>query len=283
MKLKYIFSAVLAVVLSSCSNIDEADRLIAVQIPTTEDDGTSSGDDDSIKVYSRRVLIEDFTGHACINCPEAAEIVESLQDAYAERIVAVSIYSGSFGDPDVKSQKSKTLVTETGKEYWNKWFTSTQGQPIGLINRGKPLDKDFWIEAVTSVLTSTTPVLLTANCRYDAVTRDAGFYVSITGMSGENANLQLWLIENDIVGYQKMPDGTPNYNYVHQHVFRAAVNGTWGEPFTFGEEEKTFEYTYSLDEKWVAENMKLVAFVYNDKGVEQVISVPVVAAPESQE
>lgn len=283
MKLKYIFSAILAVVLSSCSNIDEADRLIAVQVPTPDDNVPTPGVDESIRIFSRCALIEDFTGHACMNCPEAAELVESLQDAYGERVVSVSIYSGSFGDPDVKSQKSKTLVTETGKEYWNKWFTSTQGQPVGLINRGKPLDKEFWIEAVTSVLASATPVSLTANCRYDAETRDAGFYVTVTGMSGENANLQLWLIENNITGYQKMPDGKPNYNYVHQHVFRAAVNGTWGEPFTFSEEESHFEYQYSLEEKWVAENMKLVAFVYNDKGVEQVISVPIVAAPESQE
>lgn len=264
-KLSYILSLGIAALMGSCSNIDEADRLVYVAPAEVK----------------RNVLIEDFTGQACVNCPEAAATIEELQEQYGENVIAVGIYSGPFGDPDLGSQKSKTLVTETGKEYWDHWFSSTQGQPVGLVNRGGATTD--WAEAVSKALSVPTLVSLSAVCEYHAESREADFHVLTKGMVGQNVNLQLWLIENNVTGYQKMPDQSRNMNYSHQHVFRAAVNGTWGEPFTFGEEEKTFEYTYSLDEKWVVENMKLVAFVYNDKGVEQVISVPIVAAPESEE
>lgn len=278
MKLKYFFCVMLAVILSSCSNIDEAERLIPVSVPE---------EDENPEAKRKCVLIEDFTGHSCVNCPEAAEIIEELQKFYGEKIVAVGIYSGPMGDPDLRRYKDSTLVTATGKDYWDHWFSSGQGQPVGLINRGGALDKEFWIDAVAKALLDSTFVEISASCDYDAGTREVTFNVSTSGCDGENANLQLWLIENEIIGFQKTMDESEKevriYDYHHQHVFRAAVNGTWGEPFTFGEEEKTFDYTYTLDEKWVAENMKLVAFVYNDKGVEQVISVPVVAAPESQE
>lgn len=262
-KLSYILSLGIAAMMGSCSNIDEADRLVYVAPAEVK----------------RSVLIEDFTGQACVNCPDAAATIEELQEQYGDNVIAVGIYSGPFGDPDLASLKSQSLVTETGKEYWNHWFSSTQGQPVGLVNRGGATTD--WSEEVSKALSVPTQVSLAASCEYNAETREAIFYVSTSGLSGEKANIQLWLIENDIVGYQKMPDGTRNRTYEHQHVFRAAVNGAWGEPFTFGEEEKKFDYTCTLDEKWVAENMKLVAFVYNDKGVEQVISVPVVAATES--
>jgi len=40
----------------------------------------------------------------------------------------------------------------------------------------------------------------------------------------------LWLIEDDIVGPQMMPDGSTNMNYVHNHVLRGSVlPSIWGK------------------------------------------------------
>ena len=66
---------------------------------------------------------------------------------------------------------------------------------------------------------------------------------------------------------------------MYNHVLRAAVTATDGEafPVRYGA-EKTATYTYQLDEDWKRENMHVVAFVYNSNGVEQVISVPVIAS-----
>ena len=68
-----------------------------------------------------------------------------------------------------------------------------------------------------------------------------------------------------------MPDGQFNRNYVHNHVFRGAVNGDWGEPFSLYEGEvQTLTWHYALSSSWVHSHVSVVAFVYNDDGVQQV-------------
>jgi hypothetical protein len=71
-----------------------------------------------------------------------------------------------------------------------------------------------------------------------------------------------------------MPDGSANKDYVHNHVFRTAVNGTWGDAITIGAGAtltQTFHQT--IDSQWDTTKLSVVAFVYNDKGVEQAIKV----------
>ena len=40
------------------------------------------------------------------------------------------------------------------------------------------------------------------------------------------------------------------------------------------------QYTYTLPENWNAENVSVVAFVYNDNGVEQTVKKAIVAKQE---
>lgn len=83
--------------------------------------------------------------------------------------------------------------------------------------------------------------------------------------------LQVWLTEDNIIAFQKMPDGTTNTGYIHNHVLRDAVNGTWGEEVSVSEGEVTeLEYSYQPLEAWKTEDLAVVAFVYNDDGVAQV-------------
>ena len=70
-KLLYIFIA--AIVLSSCDVISEGDRIIPVEVILGE----------------RRVLLEEFTGFRCVNCPSAATIAHELIEMYVDHIVVV--------------------------------------------------------------------------------------------------------------------------------------------------------------------------------------------------
>ena len=75
-----------------------------------------------------------------------------------------------------------------------------------------------------------------------------------------------------------MPDGTANMEYVHNHVFRAAVNNTWGEDVTVNEGATTEkQYDYTLPENWNAEKVSVVAFVYDNNEVKQVTKKAVFA------
>lgn len=65
-------------VLSSCSDLDEQDRFVYIKPADA----------------ARKVLIEDFTGQKCVNCPKATDEIHVLQETYGEdNIIAVGIHS----------------------------------------------------------------------------------------------------------------------------------------------------------------------------------------------
>ena len=250
-----------ALSLMACSNIDEDDRFIEVE---------------PVEV-AKHVLIEDFTGQRCVNCPNASEIIESLQEQYgAENVIAVGIHSGPFSK--TMTNQPFPLWTETGDYYYNSW--NIDAQPTGVIDR-KTVSSIYqsWGTIVREALQASAPLELNATTSYDEATRTVTINVDAKGVLDVTGKLQVWLIEDNITNIQYMPDGSINTSYVHNHVFRTAVNGQDGEDFSIAwDEEKTVTNTYVLDESWKAENMSVVAFVYNNSGVQQVVKVPVVSA-----
>lgn len=237
---------------SSCSNIDESERLIYVEPAKA----------------ARNVLIEDFTGQRCVNCPKGADAIHEMQEVFGESVIAVAIHCGPFGG---LSAKNSGLMNDTGKEYWNAWFSSSQGQPVAKINRGAASESyNDWSNLVRTEMEKSTDVKINAAIDYDNK-GNVSIYLNTIANAGRKAKLQVWITEDNITAPQDMPDGTRNREYVHQHVFRAAVNDPWGEDITYGEQWLEKTYTYSIDETWNPENLNLVVFVYDDSGVLQVV------------
>lgn len=109
--------------------------------------------------------------------------------------------------------------------------------------------------------------------------------VAAKGLSGSNTGkLQLWIVEDNIVAPQSQPDGSMTVEYIHNHVFRASVNGTWGEDLAIAENEtKTYTATATLKSYWKPENISIVAFVYNDSGVLQAAKAKLQTTPQQSE
>ena len=100
----YILTALATLAFAACSHIDEADRLIYVKPAHV----------------SRCVLLEDFTGQRCVNCPKANDEIRALQEQYgADTVIAVAIHSGPLGFHT--NAKYVGLSTDTGDDYYNHW------------------------------------------------------------------------------------------------------------------------------------------------------------------
>ncbi len=254
-------ASVLATVsmLSACSNIDADERLIEIEPATV----------------AKRVLIEDFTGQRCPNCPGAMEKIEELQEQYgADNIIAVGIYGGSFGQ--TVSGKPYPLTTETGNHYYDKW--SISAQPTGMIDRqGKNVDVSSWGTAVRTAIQKTTPLTLDVSTSYDATSSTVGITVDAETTNDIEGTLQVWLVEDNVVSTQINEDGKSfNKNFVHNHVFRSAVNAVDGEAFTLGYgKTDSRSYTATIDSSWKAEDMYVVAFVAGGDGIYQVAKTKV--------
>lgn len=262
MKIKNLFlgvaTAAMAMAAASCSNIDEGDRLIYVKPAEV----------------GRAILIEDFTGQRCINCPTGTEIINGIVDTYGEdNVIAVGIHSGPLGFAG--NSKTVGLMTDTGKEYYTRWDKENKmGQPWVIFNRKTSPDSHYnnWAAMVSTIISEKANLSVKIDNAYDAASRTLTTTVGADGVNGTvNGKLQVWIVEDGVKALQMMPDGKSNKEYIHNHVFRAAVNGTWGEDVTVKEGETTTkQYQYVLPEAWNADNIAVVAFVYNNGGVENV-------------
>lgn len=275
MKIKNLFlgvaTAAMAMAAASCSNIDEGDRLIYVKPAEV----------------GRAILIEDFTGQRCINCPTGTEIINGIVETYGEdNVIAVGIHSGPLGFAG--NSKTVGLMTDTGNEYYTRWDKENKmGQPWVIFNRKTSPDSHYnnWAAMVGTIISEKANLSVKIANAYDAATRTLTTTVGADGVNGTvNGKLQVWIVEDGVKALQMMPDGSANKEYVHNHVFRAAVNGTWGEEVTVKEGETTTkQYSYKLPEAWNADNIAVVAFVYNDSGVENVAKKHLVEHEEETE
>ena len=244
--------------LTACDSIDEKDRLVYV----------------APSEVSRSILIEDFTGQRCVNCPDATEEIERLKDTYGEdAIIAVGIHSGPFGVKSMPNPNYQALATELGDEYYAHW--GIEAQPGVIINRssGPVYDTKQYASFVNTLIKQTTPLTINIDMGEVAAGSDISFKVKAGASEAVKGKLQVWVVEDSISSIQLMPDGSGNMAYMHNHVFRSSVTQ---DPFgddvqveTNAEFSRDFHVAY--DDKWVLNHLSIVAFVYNESGVVQVV------------
>lgn len=250
---------------ASCTDIDENDRLIYVKPAEVK----------------KHVLIEDFTGQRCVNCPKATEKIKELQEIYGEEnIIAVGIYGGDFGyTPVSQGHMPYSLTTADGDSYYTTW--GVKAQPSGMIDRASGVlsNLTYWTAYTNGLIKMEPTVMIVPTTKYDDRTRNLTVNVEVAGLKTlQNARLQVWLVEDGIVDMQYMTDGSVNNEYVHNHVFRATVNDKNGEPIDVvenGDVKKT--YSINIKDEWKAENMSVVAFVFTNEGVQQTEKISVIS------
>ncbi len=240
--------------------------------------------------YVKKVLIEDFTGHLCPNCPQAATEIEAIHDIYGEQIIAIAIHvTKSFARPYPASQAPNfqyDFRTSWGDDFDNLFDISSAGLPRGMVNRtGYPdnhkLGKDEWANAVTNELNKEINFGIMINSSNNNINITTQVLNNISG----SYNLVVCLTESGIINWQK--DGTENIeNYEHNHILRSVLldealssninyetNQEIQKNITYnltGLEEYNIDYSTNVAElgngnagNWNSNNMSIVAYIYN--------------------
>ncbi len=257
----------LVVIITSCDKIE-----------APYERSSNNGNDTTSAV--RKVLLEDYTGHKCINCPTAAVTAQDLKDNFGDRLVLLSIHAGYWALPDDSGNYTADFRTPAGDELDTYFGVSDIGNPNGMVNRtvynqSLILGPEMWGAAIQQIIDNAADATIEIELTFDLPSRKLSgdchiqFLNSLTG----RFNLCLYLIENDIVAAQKNNNTTigpvPDWlNYVHEHVLRGAINGTWGEEITAGTVQTNIKYHISFSDfnikpEWKPEDCKVVAFIYN--------------------
>lgn len=222
---------------------------------------TAIVEEEPSELTGKTVLLNDYTGVRCTNCPAASEIAHQLQGEYGDRLIVMSIHAGFLAIP---MGNYPDFRTPEGTE----WYNNNNSNPLGSVDRvkllsGYTLQDTHWEEAVSTAMAEAQTVEIKVNNSYNAATRQLTVSVeaeALEHLSGDLA-ITLCLVEDGIVGLQAGIEG----EYVHRHVFRGTLNGTYGEPMQFDDDNqfaKTF--TTQIDEAYDDSHCYIVAYIYDN-------------------
>lgn len=227
---------------------------------------------------NRNVLIEDFTGVRCLNCPEAAEIIHGILEDHPGRVVALGIHPDNMGilvkpynksKNDFRTKEGGSLITLLG---------TSAGLPIGAVNRKifngetKPLvEPSKWIGYTNGEISIPTVANVTfTKFNYNPANRtlDLAVRVYYTEASAQTNFLSLAFSEDNIIDLQETTTEIDS-NYTHMHVLRRFAEPSTGLELPGKTEKgKTYVVKYNtvLPEKWNADNINVVAILHNRNG-----------------
>ena len=226
---------------------------------------------------TQKVLIEDFTGFKCGNCPAAADKAKALSQSYPEKVILLAIHSGeTFARPSGSKYKVD-FRTSPGDELFNTFLGATGGQPNGMVNRAtlgssKIIAPDGWANEVANQLSKKAPASMDIVPTYNASTQELSVNVATTWIEEGNADqyLSVYLSEDSIVYWQKDYRKTPEDDsaYVHMHMLRAAIGnfGTWGESLGMQNPGSKVSKTYTISfqgKPWKPKDCHVVAILHN--------------------
>ena len=222
---------------------------------------------------AKGVLLEDYTGHTCGNCPGAADIAAGLKTTYGEQVVIVAVHAGGFAKPK-GTLLSYDFRTPAGDE-WDTFFgISAVSNPNGMIDRdGYPTthvkSKSAWAGAVANESALAVQANLFFATKYDASTRvlTIGTMTKTLAALTSTYKLVVVITEDSIVQPQLDYRFTPDTitNYIHHHALRGAASPAMGDEITLapigGSVIKAYNVTLGND--WVAEHCSVAAFLYD--------------------
>lgn len=229
----------------------------------------------STDVQPKNILLEEFTGINCGNCPSAHKIAANLLLAQENTFYSIAIHSGYYASP---FSDQPDFRTPEGEEL-DATFASGSGYPCGMINRhtfagtSPIMSRSNWTLCAKEIHQENAPVNLYVTSTYSAA--DAQLTVHVEGYYTADVDTQqnlltVALTQNNIRGPQS--GGGVGSDYLHQHMLRDYLTPLWGDTISDCTEGSFFtkDYTYAVPENIndVAVDpaeLEVIVFVANDK------------------
>jgi len=286
-RLFYILITVAAVAgWTACDKIDNPVEIVNVQnIPENINDTLFFTD--SVMVTQKQVLLEDFTGHKCVNCPEAAFAAHQWAEDFNHRLVIYAIHAGYQAEPDETGLYTTDFRCPTGDElfnYFNQPFNPSA--PVDRVEYNGNLILYYigggWEAAVNTEMAKENVINMKVKNTYYPNKKSVLINISSTILQPLEGKYKIvvYIVEDHIIAAQKnnTPDIGPEpdwEDYDHRNVLRDAVNGTFGNYIsndgTIAEGETySNEFYYTINDEWLTDttDLNIIVYIFNEESGE---------------
>lgn len=230
----------------------------------------------------KNVLVEEFTGATCTNCPAARTLLGQIESQNSGRVISMELHPKEHPLGKPVSGAAYDFRNQSVSDALNLYFGGGLGSiPIAGIDRlpvaGQTLiEKANWSSTITSRLAVSSPANMTINSSYDAATKNATVKVRIAYTSSVNVPqyLSVAVLEDSLIDKQEYV-GYVDDAYVFMHVQRGYITPVSGIQFLSNmstiEAGRVYErtFTYKVDDAWKPEHCKLVAILHHNTGTDK--------------
>jgi len=225
---------------------------------------------------NKKVVLEEFTGTGCPNCPGGHQQAASILASNPGVVFVVAYH------PDNSNYTSTDpMKTNFPAAFYSNPFChpSSRFMPSAMVNRrdwgsGERIKgTSSWSGNVNTIKAESSPLNVGVSSTYESGTSTLTILVEVYFTANVTDPLTIYceLTEDGIVAAQS-GGSSP---YTHNHVFREAFVAQWGDavstPTTMGT-TKTFNFTFdNSTSSYDMTQCEVVAFVRNDSD-EEIIS-----------
>jgi subtilisin family serine protease len=241
-----------------------------IEAPYIQQQGGGGGGTNPTK---RKVLVEEFTGFTCKNCPAATKFLHQIIDAtYKENTIVVAVHAGDLARPIPAQGYTEDYRVLPGADQLFSDFQMSY-VPVALINRvpndlAPFYEKEQWAGALAAQTAGDAEASIAIASNYNSANRQLNITVSGKYLldATDNEYLNVYLVEKEVIGKQDSA-GIEIDEYEHKDMLRAFINGKEGDKIqsTQLKANDTFtkQYTYTIPEKYNVNKCAVVAFVRN--------------------
>jgi len=211
--------------ITTITSCDQIDYRTAQELPGPIDPNDTTAPKDSSVILTKRVLLFDFTGHTCGNCPTGHDEAKNLQAYYPGKIIVIGIHCSFFAEPLNRpdSVYAADYRTPAGNELDTYYEAGNAGLPRGVFNGIKSTisTPTAWSSKIVAELAKPALVGMSATIS------GGNLKIRVTQPEASTRPLLLtvYTLRDSITSWQKdyrRSGSAQNIpNYVHKHVLRA--------------------------------------------------------------
>lgn len=242
-----------------------------------------------VGTINKAVLVEEFSGQLCVNCPAASEFLENIQDNYGkDTVIVVSLHAGVNQMLGISKEMGQAmgyegLVTDFGEQMFSSYGLTSEPNAVVDRRSGVLGNTQQWLTSIVNSLRTPATEALSLSTSYDEATRQ--LTVNVLGRStiedGFTGNIHVWLTEDSISTVQRLEGGGYEFDHVFNNIFRASATHLAGNPVTLpyaNEPQQVYTATFTLEANWKPEHLSVVAFVDNASGVANAARADVISS-----
>lgn len=234
----------------------------------------------------KKMLVEDYTGVKCVNCPTGTKILKNYDEQHPNKIVIVGLHGGPLTTP-IEGKSKYNFINSDVVNMLNGYLNDVpSGKPAAAFDRVKQntgkifiINSTHWLSMIGQRASATSPVNLTVASKYDTEFKKVVIKIKIeyTQAVAKKQSLTLMVTESKIIDAQEDDTGLIE-NYEHNHVLRDFItlnsgasilpNVSTKEAGLVYERQFIYEPKFLKDsglDTWNLDNCHIVAVVHNDE------------------